>query len=104
MGQHVDHTALTEGSCQLHCKQLSQGRAAKFAHARCLPEVRRREYSRCCSYFYYRATDCIKMGKHKFTDEIAQGRRQKAKNFHEKITACIERATVLRAKYKATPN
>ena len=38
------------------------------------------------------------MGKHKFTDEIAQGKRQKAKNFHEKITAYIERATGLWAK------
>ena len=77
MWQHVDRAALTEGNCQLHCKQLSQGRAAKFAHARCLPD-------RNC---YYRAAGCInmiKMGKHKFTDEIAQGKCQKAKNFHEK--------------------
>ena len=42
------------------------------------------------------------MGKHKFTDEIAQGKRQKAKNFHEKITAYIERATVLQAKNNTT--
>ena len=35
------------------------------------------------------------MGKHKFTDEIAQGKRQ---FFTKKIIACIERATVLRAK------
>ena len=36
------------------------------------------------------------MGKHKFTDEIAQRKCQKAK--HElKIIACIERATVLQA-------
>ena len=30
MWQHVDCAALTEGSCQLHCKQLSQARAAKL--------------------------------------------------------------------------
>ena len=45
---------------------------------------------------YYRAVGCIKMGKHKFTDEIAQRKRQKAKH-KLKIIACIERATVLRA-------
>ena len=34
--QRVDRAALTEGSCQLHCQQLSQAHAAKFAHARFL--------------------------------------------------------------------
>ena len=29
---------------------------------------------------YYRAVGCFKMGKHKFTDEIAQRKRQKAKH------------------------
>ena len=29
---------------------------------------------------YYRAVGCIKMGKHKFTNEIAQRKRQKAKH------------------------
>ena len=36
------------------------------------------------------------MEKHKFTDEIAQRKRQKAKH-KLKIIACIERATVLQA-------
>ena len=40
------------------------------------------------------------MGKHKFTDEIAQRKRQKAKH-KLKIIACIERATVLRANCRA---
>ena len=77
---HVDRAVLTEGS-QLHCKQLSQARAAKFAHVRYLNspervwstacytqrqelsgkngtslkmnEIGRREYSCCCSYLYF---------------------------------------------------
>ena len=107
---HVDRAVLDESS-QLHCKQLSQARAATFAHVRCLDspervwstacytaqrqklsgkngtslkmnEIGRREYSCCCSYLYFplaRAVGCIKMEKHKFTDEIAQSKHQKPK-------------------------
>ena len=56
-------------------------------------EIGRREYSRSCSYFYYRAAGCMKMGKHKFTDEIAQRKR----NLHSKNRCVFERATVLQA-------
>ena len=87
MWQHVDRAALTEGSCQLHCKQLSQGRAAKFAHARCLPEIAVTELLAASRW----ESISSQMKYHR-------GSVRKLKFFTKKITACIERATVLRAK------
>ena len=89
-------TALTEGSCCKHVLPNLRMRVALINS----PEIGRRGYRRRCSYFYYTVAGCIKMGKYKFTDEIAQRKHQKAKHklkFTPKKSLCV--LSALRAKY-----